>query len=159
MVQIYEKSQAFTTFKTPFGTYCVTHLPLGLSLSQGIFQKGIVRIIGQLDGTAGIADDITVCAETEEEDDQNLLYLMAKANEEGLVFNSSKCIIKVNQIEFFGSIYTDQGVKPQQSKHEDICQMPVPQDKQDLHRFLGLMNFLAPYIQHFSDKSSLLHDL
>ena len=37
--------------------------------------------------------------------------------------------------------------------------MPVPQDKEDLQRFLGMMTYLATFIPNFSEKSQPLRDL
>ena len=84
---------------------------------------------------------------------------MQVAKEEGLVFNSKKCAIKTNEIVFFGSVYGKDGIKPDPSKIEDIRKMPTPQDREDLQRFIGLMNYLAAYIPHFADKVSPLREL
>ena len=48
---------------------------------------------------------------------------------------------------------------PDRLKAEDIHNMPTPQDKENLHRFLGLMNLLAPYILNFFKKSKPLRAL
>ena len=84
---------------------------------------------------------------------------MAVAKEEGLVFNSKKYAIKTNDIVFFGSVYGKDGIKPDPSKIEDIRKMPTPQDREDLPRSIGLMNYLAAYIPHFADKVSPLREL
>ena len=46
------------------------------------------------------------------EHDNNLLKLMQTAQEQGLVFNSSKCSICQPQISFYRAIFTVQGMKP-----------------------------------------------
>ena len=117
------------------------------------------RIIEQVPGCVGIADDIAVCGRTEAEHDHNLRQLMETAKREGLVFNSKKCQIKTDHIEFFGSIYTTTGIRPDPNKLEDVHQMPTPQDKDDLQRSLGLFTYLAPYIPNYADRSSILRDL
>ena len=158
-VHLEKKSQELTTFRTPFGRYCYKRLPFGLSVSQDIFQERMDRIIAQVPGCVGIADDIAVCGQTEAEHDYNLRQLMETAKREGLVFNSSKCKIKTDHIEFFGSIYTTSGICPDPQKIEDVCQMPTPQSKDDLQRSLGLFTYLAPYIPNYADRSAILRDL
>ena len=158
-VHLEEKSQELTTFRTPFGRYCYQRLPFGLSVSQDIFQEHMDRIIAQVPGCVGIADDIAVCGRTEAEHDHNLRQLMETAKREGLVFNSKKCQIKTDHIEFFGSIYTTTGIRPDPKKVEDVRHMPTPQDKDDLQRMLGLFTYLAPYIPNYADRSSILRDL
>ena len=44
-------------------------------------------------------------------------------------------------------------------KIEDIHMMPTPQDKDDLQRFIGLMNYLAAYITRFVGKAIPLREL
>ena len=75
---------------------------------------------------------------------------MKVAQEEGLVFNSKKCVIKTNKIDFFGNRYTDTGDIPDSAKVEVLCQMPTPQDKDDLHRFLGMTTYLPIYVPNFA---------
>ena len=84
---------------------------------------------------------------------------MQVANEEGLVVNSNKCAIKTSDIVFFGYVYDKDGIRPDRSKTEYIRKMPTPQDKDDLQRFISLINYLAAYIPHFADKVSPLREL
>ena len=37
--------------------------------------------------------------------------------------------------------------------------MLTPQDKEDLQRFLGVINFISPYIPNCADKAAPLRDL
>ena len=158
-VHLSKESQELTTFRTPFGRYCYTRLPFGLSVSQDLFQQHMDRIVGQAEGCICIADDIAVVGRTEAEHDKNLHRLMEVAQREGLVFNSKKCIIKTDSINFFGSVYTRDGIRPDPQKIEDIHAMPTPQDKEDLQKCLGLLNYLAPHIANFSEKASPLREL
>ena len=72
-----------------------------------------------------------------------------------LVFNSEKCDIYKSQISFFGNIYSAEGIKPDPEKVKAITQMPVPQSKEDLQKFLGIMTYIVSFIPNFSDKSHL----
>ena len=56
-------------------------------------------------------------------------------------------------------MYGNDGISPDPNKIEDIGKMPTPQAKEDLQRFIGLMNYLAAYIPHFADKVSPLREL
>ena len=158
-IHLDEASQEITTFRTPFGRYCYRRLPFGLCVSQDLFQQAMDRILARAPGCVGIADDVVVYGRDNTEHDKNLLRLMQVAKEEGLVFNSKKCVIKTSEIVFFGSVYGKDGIKPDPSKIEDIRKMPTPQDREDLQRFIGLMNYLAAYIPHFADKVSPLREL
>ena len=158
-VHLEEESQELTTFRTPFGCMCFLRLPFGLSVSQDIFQQRMDAIFEQAPGCVGIADDVAVFGATEEEHDRNLINLLEVAKREGLVFNSDKCTIKTKEIDFFGSVYSDRGIRPDQRKVEDIQAMPTPQDKDDLQRFLGLMTYMSPHISTFAEKAAPLREL
>ncbi|XP_014663369.1 PREDICTED: uncharacterized protein K02A2.6-like [Priapulus caudatus] len=158
-VHLSEDSQELTTFRSPFGRYCFLRLPFGLSTSQDVFQQRMDNIIGQVPGCVCIADDVVVMGSTEAEHDRNLWKLFETAAKEGLVFNSSKCVVKAKSINFFGTIYSEVGISPDPCKVEDIHAIPTPQDKEDLQRFLGMMNFLSPYIPKYADQVAILRDL
>ena len=74
------------------------------------------------------------------------------------MFNSDKCTIRQPEISFFGNIYSKDSIRPDPAKVHDIQNMPVPQDKEDLERFLG-MTYLATFIPNFSEESQPLRDL
>ena len=79
-------------------------MPFGLVMSRHVFQHKMDQNLENCSGTFSIADDISVCGETEAEHDQNLHNVMEIARQHGLVFNSEKWEIKVPQIKFFGII-------------------------------------------------------
>ena len=158
-VPLDEQSQLLTTFRTPIGRYCFLRLPFGLSISQDIFQQRMDEILENLKGCISIADDICVVGSTEEEHDANLLALMESAKKAGLVFNSAKCEIKQDKISFFGNVYTKEGIFPDPKKVNDIKNMPVPQDKEDLQRFLGMVTYMGSFIPNLSQKASPLREL
>ena len=114
------------------------------------------EILEGLNGVVGIADDVAVFGATEAEHNHNLLKLMARAKQEGLVFNSTKCSIGNNKISFFGNEYTSEGIRPDPKKIEAITQIPTPRNKEDLQRFLGLMTYLSQFIPRFSEQAHSL---
>ena len=154
-----EKSKSLTTFRTPFGRYCWLRLPFGLNVAQDIFQRRMDEILEDLPGVVSISDDVCVYGENEEDHDANLIGLMERAAENGLVFNSPKCAIKKRQISLFGNTYSEAGIKPDKSKIQDILQMPRPDSKEDLHRFLRMLNYLSQFIPKFADKTHPLREL
>ena len=158
-VELDEESQLLTTFNSPFSRYCYKRMPFGLVMSQDVYQSCIDQIVEQCPGVIGIADDMVVYGQTEEEHDRNLLNLMEVAKKSGLVFNSQKCGIKLPEIKFFGHIYDQNGARPDPTKVEDIRALPAPQTKQQLQEFLGMVTYLAPFISHLSQNTAALHDL
>ena len=54
--------------------------------------------------------------------------------------------------------YSDQGVKPDAKKVEDIQAMPAPSNK-ELQEFLGLITYLSPFVPNLSQKAVVLRHL
>lgn len=158
-IKLHPDSQQLTTFQTPFGRYCYQRLPMGLSVSQDIYQMEMDRLLEKCTGACGIADDIIIYGSSEEEHDENLINFMNVAKQEGLVLNSEKCIIKSKEVSFFGHVYTENGIKPDPIKIKDLQNMPTPTSKTELQHFLGFITYLSKFIPEFSQKTAVLRDL
>ena len=57
-------------------------------------------------------------------------------------------------MQFFGNIYTPEGVKADPSKIDAIKRMEALSTKQELQSILGLVNYLCSYIHHMCDLTS-----
>lgn len=158
-VQLEEESQLLTTFQTPYGRYCFSRLPFGLKVSQDIFQLKMDQILENVKGATGISDDVVVYGKTEEEHDESLRNLMKAAAENGLVFNSEKCVIKTQSITFFGATYTPEGIHPDPDKVNDLKAMPAPTSKKELQEFLGFVTYMSPFINNLAEKAAPLREL
>ena len=88
-----------------------------------------------------------------EEHDRNLHKLMLQARKMGLVFNPNKCVIRMNQVNFFGMVYTKDGVRPDPKKTEEIANLPAPSSVKELQQCLGMVQYMSSFIPN------LLRDL
>ena len=158
-VKLDEESSYLTTFNSPSGRYRFTRLPFGLNVSQDVFQRHMDGILSECPGTLGITDDIAVYGKDDEEHDRNLRNLMEVARKKGLVFNEEKCHIKCDHIKFFGMIYDATGVHPDPEKSQEVKSLPPPKNIKDLQRFLGMVQYLSPFIPKLSDHTAPLRAL
>lgn len=152
-------SSKLTTFNTPFGRFRFLRLPFGLVVSQDVFQQRMDAILEQCPGCVGIADDVAVMGTSEEEHDRSLLNLMKVAVQQGLVFNSSKCIIKTAEIPFFGMVYSASGIKPDPQRVEAIRQLPPPENVKEVQEFLGIATYMTAFIPKLAHHSAVLREL
>ena len=58
-----------------------------------------------------------------------------------------------------GTIISDNGMKPDPDKEAAITQMPTPQNKPALLRFIGMANYLSPFCPNLSSVIQPLHVL
>ena len=158
-VPLDEASSYLTTFNTPFGRYRFTRLPFGLIVSQDVFQKHLDSALEGLKGVTGIADDTFIYGATEEEHDANMVNLMIRSRERGIKFNKDKVQLKCQEVSFFGHKWTQDGIKPDDSKISAIQKMTPPENRKDLQSFLGLVNYLTRYSGRLASLTAPLREL
>lgn len=73
--------------------------------------------------------------------------------------NPDKCKFRVTSVSYVGHLLTADGIKPDPDKTTAVRQMPKPEDKQALQRFLGMTNYLSKFIPHYSDVTGPLREL
>ena len=154
-VKLDEESSYLTTFNTPFGRFRFLTMPFGLSLGQDIFQFKIDETYRNCDGAIGIADDITVYGKNDKEHDLLLHETMERTRKAGIKLNDEKCVIKTKECNFFGMLYTPDGVKPSPDKIRAIEEMETPKDK-ELHTFLGMATYTSSIIPKLADHTAPL---
>ena len=86
-------SLLMTNFYTPFGRYKFLRMPLGVRMSQDIFQWQIDKTYENCKGVLGIADHVQVFG-NEKTHDRNLHEAMECTRKAGNELNFDKCIIK-----------------------------------------------------------------
>lgn len=151
-----EKSSYMTTMHTSYGRYRWTRLPFGISSAPEEFQSRLMTALEGLKGIALVADDILTYgvgdtyAEAEADHDQNILALMQRAREKDIRFNPSKFQFKQKELKFVGHIITEHGIKADPDKVSAIVNMEPPQNKAELLRFIGMVNFLSPFCANLS---------
>ena len=153
------ESAKLCTFNTPYGRYMFKRLPFGLSSSQDIFQRIMSEMFEDIEGVEVVVDDLLVWGEDEEQHDSRLLKVLERARARNLKLNKDKCHIKQHEISYVGHILTKDGLKPDPKKTEAITEMPSPQNKEELQRFLGMLTYLTKFIPNLSQVASPLRVL
>ena len=158
-VGVDDASSKLLTFQTPFGRYKFNRLPFGIKSAFEVFQRKVSEIIEGLDGCRNSQDDIIVWGSSKEEHDKRLRAVLDRIQAANLKLNREKCIFGVQQLTFLGHTITAKGVKPDGSKVNAIMEMPMPQCKQDLRRFMGMVTYLGKFLPNLSSVSAPLREL
>ena len=77
----------------------------------------------------------------------------------GLKLNPDKCFVKQEKIKFYGVICGQDGVQPDPGKVSALKQMSSYTNRQELQTFLGLANYMGPFIPNLSTLTAPLHEL
>ena len=117
----------------------------------------IDKILFNFPGILGVHDDVTVYRANDAEHDAVLFNLMRRSQEQGFLYNSTKCSIKQPQISFFGRTFSAEGMKPNPAKIQGILHLPTPKDTTQLQSFLGMVNFMQPFVPYLSHHTTQLY--
>ena len=145
-----------TTFNTHKGCYWFLYMPFSPKMSQDVFQMWMDQITNRLPGIIVRQDDICVYNRETAEHDRNFLHVIKKATQQGLVFNNCNCVICQSQISFYGAISTVQGMRPDTANVQALQDLPAPENPQKLQLFLGLINYLQPFLPGLTSKTTFL---
>ena len=83
---------------------------------------------------------------------------MQTAKEHGIVFNSTHCQIRQPQTAFYDAVFTAQGMWPVPAKIQALQDLLTPNSQVKLQSFLGLINYLQPFMPSLSTKTMFLHE-
>ena len=158
-IPLADESAKLTTFITPFGRYCFRRLCFGISSAPEIFQRTMHELLKNMEGVALYMDDILIYGSSKEEHDRRLAKVLMKIKESGLKLNKAKCKIGVDSLNFLGHRISAQGVQPAEDKVQAIVQFTTPKNKDDLRRFLGMLNYLGKYCPKLSTLIRPLNEL
>ena len=158
-VVLHPESRKLTCMAFDIGRYQFKRLPMGSKVASDIFQRMLDSVYIGLPGVTGIADDMVIFGRNEEEHDRNLILFLETTRKNGLVLNKKKLQFKKEEVSFFSHRWNSTGISPDPKKTESILKMQFPPDKETMHSFLGLVNFLNRYTPKLAELCSPLRKL
>ena len=75
---------------------------------------------------------------------------MERYEQKNIKLNPAKLRFKLQEVKFMGHIISNNGMKPDPDKIDAITRMPKPNNKGDLLRIIGMLNYLSPFCQNQS---------
>jgi len=152
------ESSMKTCFNTPFGRYRFLRMPFGISTASEVFQRSMEQLFAGYPCEI-IVDDILIWGTNTEDHDQKLRQVLQRAHEINLKLNKAKCHFRVDKVSYMGHTISAQGLHPDPEKVRAVQELPTPNNKEDLQRFLGMINYLSRFVPNFSAETYPLRDL
>ena len=150
-LELEESSRQITTFATHEGLYRFKRLCFGINSAAETFQTSVSSMLAGLDGVMNISDDIIVFAETPEIHDERLEKVLDRLKKFQVTVNKGICKFRQESIVYFGHSFSKNGMKPTRKKIEAIKEADHPTNVSEVRSFLGMAQYLAHLIPHFSD--------
>lgn len=158
-VPLDKQSSDLCTFNTPFGRYKFMRLPFGIHSASEVFHKRMSELLENVDGAVCYIDDILVYGKSREEHDARLRQVLEIARAKNIKLNKAKCKIAQTEIQYLGRELSREGIKPDKAKVKAILEMPTPESRKDLERFLGMIQYIGRFIPSLSAMSAPLRIL
>ena len=158
-IDLDEDSRKLCSFSTPFGLYQFNRLPFGIKIASEIFQKYMSDTFGDLKGVKFYIDDLIIFGKDLDEHDLNIKAVMLRAKEKGIKFNSKKVQFTESSVKFFGHIFSENEVRVDPERIESISTIPVPLNKHDVQKFLGVVNYMRDFIPNLPKLTQNIRNL
>lgn len=157
-IELSPESRELCTFSSPMGTFCYNRLPFGISSAPEEFQKQNSEIFSGENSIVFI-DDLLVFGKTKQEHDESLEIVLDKAEKNNVRFNPVKLQYCVREVTYLGHKFSEKGVQPDEKRLEAIKQINDPTCKKDLQKFMGIINYLRPFVPNMAALTFPLRDL
>jgi Reverse transcriptase (RNA-dependent DNA polymerase)/RNase H-like domain found in reverse transcriptase/Aspartyl protease len=160
-VPIQEVDIEKTAFRTPFGHFEWTVLPLGLCNSAPTFQMVMNNTFKEYVDKSVLVymDDILVFSKTEEEHKVHLRQVLERLRECNFKLRLKKCSFSHTQLKYVGHIVSEEGITADPAKTSTVEDWPTPSSVSEVRQFTGFANYFRKYIKAYSAMASPLTNL
>ena len=143
-----------TAITTPFGLFEWRVVPFGLSGAPSHFQTVMTELFGPLSSfgetVLNLLDDLLIYTDTWEEHIAEVERVLNVLEQHEFYINFRKCSFAQEDVVYVGQRIGRGIRRPDPSKVEALLKHPLPTTATELRSFLGLANYLAPYIPQYS---------
>ena len=146
-----------TTFRCPgsLGTFEWLVMPFGLKNTGATYQRAMNVFFHDMLGhhMEIYIDDIVVKSKKATEHVNHLRKSFERMRLHQLKLNPLKCAFEVQARHFLGFLVHQRGVEVDQNKAKAFISTKAPQNKKELHKFLGQVNYLRRFISNLTGKT------
>lgn len=162
-LELDDQSRYITTFSTHVGLRRYKRLNFGINSASEVFQNVIGHTIDGIGDSKGgamnISDDIIIGGVDQDSHDKALECVFERLLNKGLTLNLPKCEFNKDKIEFYGMVFSANGMEPSPSRLEALLSMKIPESVADIRSLLGMTNYSARFIPNYSTITEPLRSL
>ena len=151
-----------TAFSTPYGTFCFTRLPFGLTNGPSQYARLMRLVLAGVPRTKALPflDDVLVHSpDNFHEHLSNLRDVLRAHKEAGLKLKPSKCQLFKRKVEYLGHMVSREGIAPLRTLTDAIRDWPMPTTRAETRTLLGKLSYYRHFVENFSKKATPLLDV
>ena len=145
-----KETQPKTAINFPWGKFEMTSMPMGMQAASATFQRTMDVLLRDLDFCVGFIDDILIYSDTWEDHLLHVAIVLDRVGGAGFTFNPAKCEIGKSSTKFLGHLVGADGNRPDPGKLDSVRNAPFPETKKDMHHWVGLCGYYAPFIPDYA---------
>ena len=147
-----EEDRQKTAFRTRFGSYEYTVLPMGLCNAPSTFMQLMNDTFRDLldKSVLSFLDDILIFSKTREEHLRHIREVLERLRAQKLYAKLSKCEFMRSEVGFLGHRIGAEGLCVSPDKVDAVKNWPTPRNVHDVRSFLGLAGFYRRFVKDFS---------
>ena len=156
---LHPNSRHITTFYTHTGVLRYKRLSFGINAAAEKCQNVIPSAISDFPNVKNISDDVIIYGVNVQEHDKAPHAVLTRFQELNLTLRKDKCQFYMPRIEFFGMVFSAQGMSPDHAKVKAIKQANPPTSVSDVRSLLGMTNYVSRFIRNYADIVAPFRDL
>lgn len=160
-VSLAPESRKYTAFSTSTGHYQLKRLPMGLKTSCSAFSRVMSIAMSGLtfEKCFVYLDDLVVFGRSLTIHNRNLVDVFERLRKVNLKLNAVKCQFLKKEILYLGHIVSANGVSPDPEKTKILEKFPVPQNVDEVRRFVAFCNYYRKFVPSFATITMPLNNL
>ena len=158
-VPLTDHAKEISAFVTPDGLYQYTVMPFGMKNAPATYQRMINNVLSGVQGCGAYIDDLVIYSDSWNQHVKQLRELLCRLRDAHLTVNLGKSEFCHAHVIFLGYVVGQGQVAPVTAKVQAIHQYPVPKDKRDLMRFLGMAGYYRKFCHNFASIAAPLTGL
>ena len=151
-IKIHPDDREKTAFRTRFGSFEYTVLPMGLCNAPGTFMQLMNETFRDVLDRYVLAflDDILVFSKTRAEHITHVREVLTRLRKQKLYAKLSKCEFFQEQVGFLGHQIGAKGLSVSQDKIDAVRAWKPPKNETEVRAFLGFANFYRRFVKNYS---------
>ena len=117
------------------------------------------HILSGIEGVDCSIDETIIWGSTREKHDQRVRRVLERLRDKGVKLQTAKCKFRLQELTYYGHILSMEEIKAGPQKVQAIAQMQCPENKDDLRRFLGLVAYVAKFLEDKAQLTAPLREL
>ena len=124
--KLFDDSCLLTTVITPWGRFCFSRLPYGISTGSEQLQKCISDILERIEGAECQVDHIIVHECDQVKHDERFHVVLKRLAEANVTLNLAKCEFSVTKVKVLSHVVSTEGISADPQNTEAIRNLPAP---------------------------------